>query len=226
MQCFKRWKSLPHHVDSSEFDLCSRWRPCKGSSQLPLLWAVCSRSGRRCTRTMGLGGTCGCLWAKIMTHSFCIFISNLWLPLGKKNITCEFGASSCQGKNVYSLFSAWDTCVLFLSIYSAHKQGKKEERAKESHFLLIFEESKSVRRYDAVSDLMHNWGPQRPDFKSALRVVKMVLNTQCYQYLWLSMWFHAKKLKETLKNSKSLILQCKFGSRAQKWPKIAQKTDH
>ena len=80
--------------------------------------------------------------------------------------------------------------------------------------------------YDAVSDLMHNWVPQRPDFKSALRVVKMVLNTQCYQYLWLSMWFHAKKSKETLKNSKSLILQCKFGSRAQKWPKIAQKTDH
>ena len=80
--------------------------------------------------------------------------------------------------------------------------------------------------YDAVSDLMHNWVPQRPDFKSALRVVKMVLNTQCYQYLWLSMWFHAKKSKETLKNSKSLILQCKFGSRAQKWPKIAKKTDH
>ena len=54
--------------------------------------------------------------------------------------------------------------------------------------------------YDAVSDLMHNWVPQRPDFKSALRVVKMLLNTQCYQYLWLSMWFHAKKSKETLKN--------------------------
>ena len=62
--------------------------------------------------------------------------------------------------------------------------------------------------YDAVSDLMHNWVAQRPDFKSALRVVKMVLNTQCYQYLWLTIWFHAKKSKETLKNSKSLILQC------------------
>ena len=31
--------------------------------------------------------------------------------------------------------------------------------------------------YDAVSDLMHNWVPQSPDFKSALRVVNMVLNT-------------------------------------------------
>ena len=81
-------------------------------------------------------------------------------------------------------------------------------------------------RYDAVSDLMHNWVAQRPNFKSAVRVLKMVLNTQCYQYLWRTMWFHAKKSKETLKNSKSLILQCKFGSRAQKWPKIAKKTDH
>ena len=32
-----------------------------------------------------------------------------------------------------------------------------------------------------------------------------------------------KKLKETLKKSKLLILQCKFCSRAQKWPKIAKK---
>ena len=48
------------------------------------------------------------------------------------------------------------------------------------------------RQKNAVSDLMHNWVAQRPDIKSALRVVKMVLNTQCYQYLWLTMWFHAK----------------------------------
>ena len=65
-----------------------------------------------------------------------------------------------------------------------------------------------------------------PHFKSALRVIKVVLNTQCYQYLWLAMWFHVKKSEETLKKSKSLILQCKFGSRAQKWPKNAKKTDH
>ena len=35
-----------------------------------------------------------------------------------------------------------------------------------------------------------------------------------------------KNSKETLKQSKSLILLCKFGSRAQKLPKIAKKTDH
>ena len=46
--------------------------------------------------------------------------------------------------------------------------------------------------YDAVSDLMHNWVAQTHDFKSALKVVKMVLNTQCYQYLWLTMWYYAK----------------------------------
>ena len=56
--------------------------------------------------------------------------------------------------------------------------------------------------YDEVSDQMHNWVAQRSDFKSALRVVKTVLNTQCYQYLLLTMWFHAKKLKETLQKPK------------------------
>ena len=35
-----------------------------------------------------------------------------------------------------------------------------------------------------------------------------------------------KKSKEMLKKPKSLILRCKFGARALKWPKIAEKTDH
>ena len=47
---------------------------------------------------------------------------------------------------------------------------------------------------------MYNSIAQRPDFKSALRVVKMVLNTQCCQYLWLTMWFHAKNPKKHSKN--------------------------
>ena len=51
---------------------------------------------------------------------------------------------------------------------------------------LFLEETNPKGRYDAVSDLMHNWVAQRPGFKSALRVVRMVLNTQCYQYLWLT----------------------------------------
>ena len=54
-------------------------------------------------------------------------------------------------------------------------------------------------------------------------------NGSKHPMLSISMAFNViscKKSKETLKNSKSLILQCKFGSRAQKWPKIAKKTDH
>ena len=35
--------------------------------------------------------------------------------------------------------------------------------------------------------------------------------------------FMQKKSKETLKKSESLILQCKFGSQAQKWPKSPKK---
>ena len=54
--------------------------------------------------------------------------------------------------------------------------------------------------YDAVSDLMYNRFAHRPDFKSAVRMVKMVLNTQCYQYLWLTVWFHAKNRKKHSKN--------------------------
>ena len=54
--------------------------------------------------------------------------------------------------------------------------------------------------YNEVSDLMYNWVAKRPDFKSALRVVKMVLNTQWYQCLWLTMWFHAKNPKKHSKN--------------------------
>ena len=80
--------------------------------------------------------------------------------------------------------------------------------------------------YDAVSDLIHNWVAQRPDFRSALRVVKMVLNTQCIYIYGLQCGFMHKKSKETLKQSKSQNLLWKFGFRAQKWPKIAQKTDH
>ena len=34
------------------------------------------------------------------------------------------------------------------------------------------------------------------------KVVKMVLNTQCYQYLWLSMWFHAKKVERNTQKLK------------------------
>ena len=56
--------------------------------------------------------------------------------------------------------------------------------------------------YDEASDLGYNWVAQRPEFKSALRVVKMVLNTQCYLYLWLTIWFHAKKVERNTQKLK------------------------
>ena len=72
-----------------------------------------------------------------------------------------------------------------------------------------------------VSDLMYNWVAQGPDFKSALRVVKMVLNTQCYQYLTMqkikrntkkkqNRWFYYVNLTPELKNDEKL--QKKNGS--------------
>ena len=50
-----------------------------------------------------------------------------------------------------------------------------------------FKEDIAFLNWDEVSDLMYNWVAQTPDFKNALRVVKMVLNTQCYLYLWPTM---------------------------------------
>ena len=64
---------------------------------------------------------------------------------------------------------------------------------------------------------------QNSKFQYDPRVDKMILSTQCYKYLGLTMWFHAKKSKETLKKSKSPILLHKFGSQVQKYSKIAQK---
>ena len=80
--------------------------------------------------------------------------------------------------------------------------------------------------YDAVYDQPYISVPKTSEFQSGPRVVKKVLNTQSYQYLWLTIWFHTSKSKEMLKKTKSLILLYKIGSKAQKWLKIAKKTDH
>ena len=63
-------------------------------------------------------------------------------------------------------------------------------------------------------------------FQSGFRVLKTVFWTFSYLNLWHTMWFHAKKLLKTLKFWKSLNSLCKSGSRPQKSPKKAQKTDH
>ena len=55
------------------------------------------------------------------------------------------------------------------------------------HSALVPEEEISHLIYDAVRDQPYISVPKTSEFESGPRVVKMVLNTQCYQYLWLSM---------------------------------------
>ena len=81
-------------------------------------------------------------------------------------------------------------------------------------------------RYDSFSDVGESWVWLRANFQSGSRVLKKVFWTFSYLYLWHTMWFHAKKLLKTLKFWKSLNSLCKSGSRPQKSPKKAQKTDH
>ena len=55
------------------------------------------------------------------------------------------------------------------------------------HSALVPEEEISHLIYDAVRDQPYISVPKTSEFESGPRVVKMVLNTQCYQYLWLTM---------------------------------------
>ena len=91
---------------------------------------------------------------------------------------------------------------------------------------LHFTTSPTFNAYDSMSDLGEIRVYQRADFQSGSRVLKKVFWTFSYLYLWHTMWFHAKKLLRTLKFWKSLNSLCKSGSRPQKSPKKAQKTDH
>ena len=50
--------------------------------------------------------------------------------------------------------------------------------------------------YDAFYDQPYISVPKTSEFQSGPRVVKKVLNTQCYHYLWLTMWFHTKTSQE------------------------------
>ena len=81
--------------------------------------------------------------------------------------------------------------------------------------------SRAYDRFTTVAETRLQW---RSDFQSGSRVLKGW--TFSYLYLWHTMWFHAKKLLRTLKFWKSLNSLCKSGSRPQKSPKKAQKTDH
>ena len=55
------------------------------------------------------------------------------------------------------------------------------------HSAFVPEEEISHLIYDAVRDQPYISVPKTSEFESGPNVVKMVLNTQCYQYLWLTM---------------------------------------
>ena len=83
-----------------------------------------------------------------------------------------------------------------------------------------------MHRYESIATVGEIRVYWRADFQSGSRVLKKLFWTLSYLYLWHTMWFHAKKLLKTLKFWKSLNSLCKSGSRPQKSPKKAQKTDH
>ena len=55
------------------------------------------------------------------------------------------------------------------------------------HSALVPEEEISHLIYDAVRDQPYISVPKTSEFQSCPRVVKIDLNTQCFQYLWLTM---------------------------------------
>ena len=82
-------------------------------------------------------------------------------------------------------------------------------------------------QYDKVASVPESWVRWRSNFQSGSRVLKKVLWTFSYQYLWPTMWSHAENWLKTIEFWKLLNSLYNLGSRAQKSPKIPQKkTDH
>ena len=107
---FTPWKYIfqkSHRVDSSAFDLCSRWRPCKGSSQLPagrgmmimkIIVILIDSKRTKCSLVKNTSEYSEHKWIKTGTsplgslqqvwsslHENDGSWGHLWLPLGKNN---------------------------------------------------------------------------------------------------------------------------------------------
>ena len=63
-----------------------------------------------------------------------------------------------------------------------------------------------INMYETVATVPESWVRWRAVFQSGSRVLKKVLWTFSYLYLWYTVWFHAKKLLTTFKFWKSLNL--------------------
>ena len=114
---------------------------------------------------------------------------------------CYFGPSGCEIGDLTLIKSAlkkwFGPGVNFICQKSPH--WKEVEKmlihvvAETQSFQGLIDQNDRGKAWD-------NWVEHRPNFKSALRVVKMVLDRQYNIYLWLTMWFHAEKSTKTLKN--------------------------
>ena len=154
----------------------------------------------------------------IMCGSLCMRWSQCeyWDNFGKK-------CSKTQKAFAKQLWCLWSqtrapniTCICFFFFF----------------FFRIFRYSSSVKEGRCKCKFLRpsarwalHFSPKTSEYQSGPRVVKMVLNTQCCLCLWLTMWFHAKKTKKHSRNQNHQF-HYKIGSRAQIWPKIAQKTDN
>ena len=122
----------------------------------------------------------------------------------------------------FSLRFVWfklDCCIGSYLSLSSILGNAKTKILDEAHFrysLPIWDSCRCSRKLGMVEGWFSKW---------FLSVKKGVLNLS-YLYLWHTMWFHAEKLLKTIKFGKLLNSLCKSGSRPQKSPKKAQKTDH
>ena len=79
--------------------------------------------------------------------------------------------------------------------------GQSSRRKSENDHRLEGHHKTGLTKFQARTRCKINLTFQSPKPPN-LRVVKMVLNTQCYQHLWLTMWFHKKIQKKRSKRTK------------------------
>ena len=181
-----------------------------------------SQVGRKCPRRLAWQ-----LWPDFMSYGLASFESIRW-----KEVTLR-RPNKTEGKSVSldlmevrrfhygtlpSLFQLKNTSCRTSYIYRVLFNNMIwEGGGGNAHLIYVYESIATV------GEIRVWW---RAGFQSGSRVLKRVFWTFSYLYLWHTMWFQAKKLLKTLKFWKSLNSLCKSGSRPQKSPKKAQKTDH
>ena len=88
-----------------------------------------------------------------------------WIACFEIDVEITESWNDCTSQTLHCLPPHFDFCSIWTSNTTMHPTAMLNWHPKQD------------LTYDKVSDLMYNWVAQRPDFKSALRVVKMVPNT-------------------------------------------------